>query len=312
VDKTAWETLVESIVAGSCTPFLGAGVAIPQLPSGGTLARDLAKRHDYPLKDDENLARVAQYLATTHQPDFARRAVRDRIQEGQDRHDADHPSEVPTNFVRLAALNLPIYITTNYDDFMARAVRARIQKSARVEICRWHDRLIESLGKYRRDEPVNTDPLIFHLHGHVQTPESLLVTEDDYIDFMVSLANRGPKDVPVLPHWVRRALARTSLLFIGYGLEDWNFRVLMRHLMKQQKVQQSDQAFSLSIQLPPDADFAAPEQREQAKEFLSKYLGTTSIHVHWVTAVDFLAELDRRVTEARESRTREQAHALAD
>jgi hypothetical protein len=151
VDETAWETLVESIVAGSCTPFLGAGVAIPQLPSGGTLARDLAKRHDYPLKDDENLARVAQYLATTHQPDFARRAVRDRIQEGQDRHDADHPSEVPTNFVRLAALNLPIYITTNYDDFMARAVRARIQKSARVEICRWHDRLIESLGKYRRD-----------------------------------------------------------------------------------------------------------------------------------------------------------------
>jgi hypothetical protein len=82
--------------------------------------------------------------------------------------------------------------------------------------------------------------------------------------------------------------------------------------MKQQKVQQSDQAFSLSIQLPPDDDFAAPEQREEAKEFLSKYLGTTAIHVHWVTAVDFLSELDRRVTEARNSRTREQAHALAD
>jgi hypothetical protein len=311
VDETAWETLVESIVAGSCTPFLGAGVAVPHLPSGGVLARDLAKRFEYPLNDEENLPRVAQYLATSHQRDFARRAIRDRIQEGQDRYDAEQPGAAPANFVRLAALNLPIYITTNYDDFMGRAVLARYQKPARVEICRWHDRLIESLGKYRRDEPVATDPLIFHLHGHVQTPESLLVTEDDYIDFMVSLANRGPKDVPVLPHWVRRALARTSLLFIGYGLEDWNFRVLMRHLMKQQKVQQSDQAFSLSIQLPPEDEFAAPSQREQAKAFLSKYLGTTAIHVHWVTAVDFLTELDRRITEARQSRI-DHAHALAD
>ena len=312
MDETAWETLVESIVAGSCTPFLGAGVALPQLPSGGALARDLAHEFDYPLKDAENLPRVSQYLATSRQPDFARRAVRDRIQAGQDGHDAEHPSEVPANFVRLAGLHLPIYITTNYDDFMARAVRARTQKAARVEICRWHDRLVDSLGKYRRDEPTEDDPLVFHLHGHLETPESLLVTEDDYIDFMVSLANRGPKDVPVLPHWVRRALARTSLLFIGYGLEDWNFRVLMRHLMKQQKVQQSDQAFSLSIQLPPDEDFVEPKQREEAKEFLSKYLGTTAIHVHWVTAEHFLTELDRRVADARAARSQPPVHALAD
>ena len=106
-----------------------------------------------------------------------------------------------------ATLDLPIYITTNYDDFMARAVRARTQRPARVEISRWHDRLLEPLGKYRREEPTAADPLVFHLHGHVSHDSSLLVTEDDYIDFMVSLANRGPKQVPVLPHWVRRGLA---------------------------------------------------------------------------------------------------------
>src|SRR5262249_7426152 len=154
--------------------------------------------------------------------------VQARVEAGQNAFDAENPSGAPPNFHKLSALGLPIYITTNYDDFMARAVLARTKQPPRVEICRWHDRPVDPLGKYRRDEPSVADPLVFHLHGHVSNASSMLVTEDDYVDFMVSLANRGSKEVPVLPHWVRRVLGMTTLLFIGYSLEDWNFRVLMR------------------------------------------------------------------------------------
>jgi hypothetical protein len=298
MDDTDWTTLVESITAGTCTPFLGAGVAVPHLPTGGPLARELAKEWGYPLSDDDNLARVTQFMATTHQPDFARRKVRARIEEGQRQFAQEDASGVPANFHRLAALDLPIYITTNYDDFMARAVLARTRKPARVEISRWHDRLLEPLGKYRPDEPTAGEPLVFHLHGHVSDDSSMLVTEDDYVDFMVSLANRGPKQVPVLSHWVRRALGMTTLLFIGYSLEDWNFRVLMRHLMKQQKLLRTDQAFSVSIQLPPEEGLLDPDRRTAAMRFLSDYLGLTAIRVHWGNAADFLEELHRRVAEA--------------
>ncbi len=295
MDDTDWQTLVESISAKTCTPFLGAGVAVPHLPAGGPLAQELAKACKYPLSDDDNLPRVAQYMATTYQPDYARRKVRARIMQGQQLFAAEDQSGVPLNFKRLADLDLPIYITTNYDEFMGRAVVFRTKQSVRMEICRWHDRLIESLGKYRTDEPTPAEPLVFHLHGHVSVPSSMLVTEDDYVDFMVSLANRGPKEVPVLPHWVRRALGTTTLLFVGYSLADWNFRVLMRHLMKQQKLLRAEQAFSVSIQLPPEEGQFDPDKREAAMKFLSDYLGLTAIRVHWGTAAEFLAELHNRV-----------------
>ena len=311
MDDTDWRTLVESIRAGKCTPFLGAGVAVPHLCLGGALARDLATRCNYPLSDADNLARVTQFLATTHQPDYARRMVKAYIQEGQQRFSDEDSSGVPLNFSRLATLDLPIYITTNYDDFMARAVTARLQRPARVEICRWHDRLIDELGKYRRDEPTGADPLVFHLHGHVSNDSSMLVTEDDYVDFMVSLANRGAKEVPVLSHWVRRALGLTTLLFIGYSLEDWNFRVLMRHLMKQQKLLRTDQAFSVSIQLPPEDAHLDPERRKAAMKFLSDYLGLTAIHVHWGTAADFLTELTQRVADGAPDPARMPVDAVA-
>jgi SIR2-like domain len=192
---------------------------------------------------------------------------------------------------------LPIFITTNYDTFLQRALAATGTHVPRVEICRWKGELLKEIPRYASAKPTSREPLVFHLHGHTDTEASILVTEDDYIDFTVSLAHRTDKD-PVIPHWIRRALSWTTLLFIGYSLEDWNFRVLMRHLMKQQQVLRSEQAFSLSIQLS-DSGIDA-ERRARAERFLADYLGTSAIRVHWGPAGPFLAELDERVQAARE------------
>ena len=133
------DTLVESIRAGKCTPFLGAGVAVPHLSLGGALARDLATRCNYPLSDADNLARVTQFLATTHQPDYARRMVKTYIQEGQQRFSDEDSSGVPLNFSRLATLDLPIYITTNYDDFSPRGRPLRCDGTSLIEVSGSHD-----------------------------------------------------------------------------------------------------------------------------------------------------------------------------
>jgi len=90
-------------------------------------------------------------------------------------------------------------------------------------VCRWNSQLQEELEGYADGHPSAECPLVFHLHGQLSNESSLLVTEDDYIDFTVSLGQQGPDSV--IPHWIRRALSRTTLLFVGYSLEDWNFRV---------------------------------------------------------------------------------------
>jgi SIR2-like domain len=295
LEEETWATLVDSILAEQCTPFLGAGVAWPDLPTGRTLSAELAAEHGYPLADAWNLPRVTQYLATVYQPTFAKRRVAERIRKAQLAYLDSNDGQAPPNYRVLAKLGFPLLVTTNCDGFLERALTA-FGRQPRVETCRWNDQLLDELGDYPQHEPTPDQPMVFHLHGQLDNEASLLVTEDDYIDFTVNLALRTTEQA-VLWHRVRRALSRTSLLFVGYSLEDWNFRVLMRYLMKQQKVVRSEQSFSLSIQLPDHGMHGT--QRLKAEKFLNKYLGNSAIQVHWSDAAGFLDELSARVEAAR-------------
>ena len=138
------------------------------------------------------------------------------------------------------------------------------------------------------------------MHGDISDFSSLLVTDDDYIDFTVSLGQRAQGKDAIIPHWIRRALTDTTLLFVGYSLEDMNFRVLMRQLMKQQALLRDEQALSLSIQLS-DKDIPV-EKRAKAEKFLADYLGTSAIRIHWGEAAPFLEKLDERVHQTRGDR----------
>ncbi|HUC22781.1 MAG TPA: SIR2 family protein [Streptosporangiaceae bacterium] len=303
LDESVWETLVDSVIAGTCTPFLGAGVACPYLPTGRELAQALADKFEYPLNDPTNLARVTQYIATLRKsPPFAKRRVQEQIEERRNHFIATEGRPFPENYQMLANLQLPIYLTTNYDDFLTRALSAA-DRRPQVQVCRWHTQLFDELDNYPEIDPTMKEPFVFHLHGQLSIPSSLLVTEDDYIDFTVSLGQQDADSV--IPHRVRRALATTALLFVGYSLEDWNFRVLMRQLMKQQKVQRSQAPHSYSIQL---SDTNIPrDKRDKAERFLADYLGAETISIYWGEAGPFLKELDRR---CRDERTRRQQRQI--
>lgn len=298
LEEDVWDTLVDNVIEGTCTPFLGAGVAVPHLPTGRSLATTLAQEYGYPLEDPTNLPRVAQYIATVRDPLYAKRRVRDQITTQQDQF-LRSGERFPKNYQMLANLGLPLYLTTNYDDFLTRALKDAY-RAPQVETCRWNVQLFDELKSYPEAELTVAKPFVFHLHGQLSKPNSLLVTEDDYIDFTVSLGERDENSI--IPHWIRRALATTALLFVGYSLEDWNFRVLMRQLMKQQKVQRHQQALSLSVQL---SDKGIPKaRRPKAERFLADYLGTSAIQIYWGPAGPFLEKLDQRISKARAARDR--------
>lgn len=298
LEEEVWVALIESVVERECTPFLGAGVAWPYLPTGRALAETLADEYDYPLNDRTNLARVSQFIATIYQPPFAKRLVRNKIVAKQQEFEKLSPGEkFPKNYKMLADLRLPIYITTNYDDFLTRALTTP-DRTPTVEVCRWNNRLYDKLGGYSKRQPTANEPLVFHMHGEISDFSSLLVTDDDYIDFTVSLGQRAQGKDAIIPHWIRRALTDTTLLFVGYSLEDMNFRVLMRQLMKQQALLRDEQALSLSIQLS-DKDIPV-EKRAKAEKFLADYLGISAIRIHWGEAEPFLKELKQRVRQAQD------------
>ena len=49
-----------------CTPFIGAGACYPYLPLGGELAYKWSSTYNYPLKDSNDLPKVAQFRAIDH------------------------------------------------------------------------------------------------------------------------------------------------------------------------------------------------------------------------------------------------------
>ena len=57
-----------------------------------------------------------------------------------------------------------------------------------------------------------------------------MLTEDDYFDFLIGVT--ANKDL--IPKPVRRALADSALLFLGFQLDDWDFRVLFRSIAGQE------------------------------------------------------------------------------
>jgi DNA-binding SARP family transcriptional activator len=93
-------------------------------------------------------------------------------------------------------------------------------------------RLIELPNTYTRELSLVQRTIILKLHGRVDLTasrewESFVVTEDDYIDFLAQneLAN-------VVPVGLAATIRRSHFLFLGYAMRDWNLRVILNRLWR--------------------------------------------------------------------------------
>jgi len=285
LQDTDWEILLHRIKGGKCTPFLGAGAALPALPLGKEIAEQWSSQHGYPLPDTANLARVAQYLAVKHDPLFPKELLASLFKEKAPPNFGapDEPHSV------LSRLPLPIYMTTNYDDFMVRTLKAEGREAVR-EVCRWK-RDIESLPSEfdRGYVPTVQHPVVFHLHGQLDEPQSMVLTEDDYLDFLVRIIATDPQ---ILPPRIQQAFSDSTLLFLGYALTDMDFRVLFRMLVEY--LEKSSRRAHVSVQLLPVPENMTAEQRQKVQEYFDMYFRDSHIRVFWGTCREFIAELSRR------------------
>ena len=177
----------------------------------------------------------------------------------------------------LARLPVSIYLTTNYDDFMEHELIS-IGKEPIMMYPTWHPGLegfSEQVIGDKEIKPSISRPIVYHLHGHWDVPESILITEDDYINFLSAINNPD-----LLPIYCRQALLGGPLLFVGYSLRDWNIRVLLK--------QRSRDQFYPSYAIMPH-----PKNPGLAK-FLEKDLSSRDVYILWGTAQEFTNEFIKR------------------
>lgn len=323
-----WENLIQEIERGTCTPFIGAGACAGKFPLGGDLAQALAEDEKYPIgSSHRDLAAVTQYMAVHHangnypkrkiasffgfqspSPDVVRKnGLLARLYESRkelDVTDQDDPHVV------LADIKSAVYLTTNYDDFLFKAIKARASDNGVAEpqrdLCRWTENLFERERSPFDSayEPARQRPMIYHVHGYAAVPESIVVTEDDYTDFIVNIsselsiskAGRGQKER--FPAAIRRALRNNTLLFIGYHVADQNLRVILRLLF--QKLGTADQRMNVAIQLTPDSHTYDPAVALLAQKYLERrYAWSLRLQVYWGDAREFSRELRKQMNSQR-------------
>ncbi len=89
---------------------------------------------------------------------------------------------------------------------------------------------------------------------------------------------------------VKSALTGTALLFLGFQLDDWTFRVLFRTLMGQKRgASNGDGKPHVAVQLDPEDDRVVNPER--ARRYLEEYFGNDDINVYWGSVEDFVADL---------------------
>lgn len=217
---------------GQCILFLGAGVHAPppensrfaypveqRPPLGSALSERLAESLGarlgtvLPGEDPRNLQRVALF----YEIERSRRQLVEEIRANV--HDGKRPSPA---LRALAELDFPIIITTNYDQLLEQAL-VQAGKQPRVSV---YTPKLETTVNFL--DPTPESPVVFKVHGDVDLPETIVVTDEDYIQFVFRMTNKDQYDP--LPLTLKYHLTGWTTLFVGYSLLDYNLRLLFKAL----------------------------------------------------------------------------------
>jgi hypothetical protein len=295
-----WQRLASQLHDGKCTPFLGAGACHGSLKMAAELSRELAAEHEYPFEDNHDLAKVMRYVTVQNgDPIWVKERFVEKYFNGAESPDSTAPGEP---HAALAKFPIPLYLTTNYDDFMVRALSSAGRKPRALR-CPWYPTASFSAADF--DPPAGSTaveaPIVYYLHGNSGEPESIVLTEDDYIQFLIALAEERNQEyvttrVTLIPPAVQEVLSRTSLLFIGYSLRDWNFQVLLHGILKE--LPPTHKRRHVSVQVLPVDSSANECERRRAMEYLDSYFDDLRVSVYWGTAREFFAELNSRMGSA--------------
>lgn len=295
-----------------CTPILGSGLLDPLLGSSRELARSWAKTYHFPLAptSQEDLPQVAQYLRVNQDDLFPYSEFRTHLVEqiqrryghklGADlqaasddqldqliaaaaaelwKQNPDEPHLV------LAKLPFEIYITTNPDNLLAEALD-KVGRKPHVEAFPWNDKLVESYAP-NKWQPSITEPLVYHLFGQLNNPDSLVLTEDDYFDFLIGVTDKKR----FIPAAVLRAETDGTLMFLGFQLDDWNFRVLFRSVLQRKGNILHKKYSHVAVQIVPEEGRML--ETDRARHYLESYFGKEQINIsiYWGSSEEFIREL---------------------
>ncbi len=220
-------------------------------------------------------------------------------------------------FIRLADFNLPKLITTSTTKLLEKAIEMRTKIAPQSKIHPWRHSmsalpLENKETKYTNKnyiddifkDPIDDEKLeidqqkntaeVYHLFGENTPWYHRILSEDDFFKFLRSIQRKNPVSVP---SDLAKKLITSNLLLLGFGLNDWDFRMLLQviNTIKQntRRMNLKKEQLQIAVQIRPDEELVMDPYK--AKEYLQKFLGLRDIIIYWGGEDEFIRELSEKV-----------------
>jgi hypothetical protein len=250
--RPPYPLIYKAVTAGNVIPFLGAGAPlytrnprltpwyrqeqgkeiISHLPTAAELADYLGVQTEVPAGERGELTKMAQY----YEVQAGSEPLRQRL--GEIFSYAQEPTPLHEF---LAAVQAPLLIvTTNYDDLMERAFKKLgkpcdvvVQVSEYNTVLWWPHGEAEPKEVLAEDLDIDLTkvPVVYKMHGAIdRRPNQIghyVITEDDYVEFLTRMTRKA-----VIPDMFADPFQSRPFLFLGYGLYDWNLRVILNRIQE--------------------------------------------------------------------------------
>lgn len=298
-----YPAIADLLASGGVVPFLGAGASLTNrtgawtedaafYPLGSELARYLAGKATFPDSEPEHVRADLARMAS-----FAEHVQLDRNLLNKEIRKIFCRKLEPGRLHRmLAEIKKPLMIiTTNYDTLLEQAFEERKRP---FHLIIYHGNKLwyrepdnkDFVEQVPRKIDINFEendaPVIYKMHGSVDIENKdndyFLITEEDYVDFLATQSKGIAIPQSLVDHLTQGDQLR--FLFLGYGLQDWNFRVMLQRLRN--KAQRA-MARSWALQV----GLSEIEKRLWAKQDVNNY----DLEALGMTMEDFVEKLAERL-----------------
>jgi hypothetical protein len=310
------QVFVDAMHDNRCTPIIGPRLSTQFFPDRQTIARGIAARLQVPISpgSSNDLARVCQYLAVAHDARYPRsvlvKYLTERVIEDGGLTDADireaeegvpgpmakgprlnklisqigrrrRGQDPEDPYAILADLRFPIYFTTSFTTLLEDAL-ADAGRTPNVVNFPWDGGRVSG----KNTQPHTSNPTVVRLFGGFDDPDSMVLTEDDYFKYITTWTTVRSQALKGL----QSNLTNKNLLMMGFGLDDWDFRVLFRSIFTMGGAPRLSQLAHIAVQVTPESDFI---EAEAVQDYLEQYYSSTATRfaVRWGTPFELLTEL---------------------
>lgn len=204
--------LANQLRQGNLIAFLGAGVSRTYkdestgkiyrgLPTAREIVNDLANRKEY-IDANMTFEQAFFLIKLKESRNEVNRILEDYI-------NTPTLSPLPAHQL-LADMSFSAFVTTNYDQLLEKSLEKNKKKYCAIiddsDVCRWR----------------STQLPYIKLHGCIGRPGSIIAAEDEY----KSISNNKP----IISALLKTLLANKVILFIGFSLQDRDFKELYEEL----------------------------------------------------------------------------------